>query len=208
MRFWLPTITTAALLVAGPAQAQDPAGEWLVGDGSAHVRIVDCGDALWGVVSWTRKPGYDINNPDPDKRNRPTLGLPVLLHMRPTEPGHWEGQVYNAKNGSTYDAAMEVRGADTLHVEGCTFGILCGGEDWTRLTIAAAAPLASAICASIGAGRTHENRLEQHRRGQRADQRQRQKLAHARSARMIGEPQAAESSGGGERTKEHRPRQG
>ena len=50
--------------------------------------------------------------------------MPVLLHMTPgDEPGHWEGEVYNADDGNTYDASITLRGADALHVEGCALGI-------------------------------------------------------------------------------------
>ncbi len=130
-----------ALLAVGaaaiPALAQNaahgPTGEWRVADGTAHIRVVDCGEALWGVVSWEAKAGRDRHNPDPALRQRPTLGMPILLDMRPTdEPGRWEGQIYNAKDGKTYDASIALRGAGTLHVEGCALGVLCGGEDWTR----------------------------------------------------------------------------
>jgi len=175
MRIWFPAPSAAllALFLTTPAVAQDPTGDWQVEDGSAHIRIVDCGGVLWGVVSWEKTPGRDIHNPDPVQRGRPTLGMPVLLHMTPSEPGRWEGDVYNAKNGRSYDASIELKGADALHVEGCALEVLCGGEDWTRLaqtepaqpqrgrgaattgalTAPASAPSAD-ICAAI-AGRPH-----------------------------------------------------
>jgi uncharacterized protein (DUF2147 family) len=116
------------------AYAQDPTGEWQVANGAAHVRIVDCGSALWGVVSWEKKPGRDINNPNPALRQRPTLGMPILLHMRPSdEAGKWDGEVYNSEDGRTYDASIALRSARTLHIEGCALGIFCGGENWTRV---------------------------------------------------------------------------
>ena len=31
-------------------------------------------------------------NPDPKLRNRPTLGMPILIDMAPTKPNKWEGQ--------------------------------------------------------------------------------------------------------------------
>ena len=127
----------AVCVTAGAAAAQspapDPTGEWRVADGRARIRVVDCGEALWGVVAWEKKPGLDFRNPDPALRRRPTLGMPILLQMRPgDEPGHWEGQIYNAQDGQTYDGSMTLRNADTLHVEGCAMSIFCGGEDWTR----------------------------------------------------------------------------
>lgn len=114
--------------------AGDPTGVWRVADGTALIRVVDCGGALWGVVAWEQNPGRDIHNPDPALQRRPTLGMAVLLDMRPSdEPGRWEGQIYNAKDGRTYDGAIALRDARTLHVEGCALFVFCGGEDWTRV---------------------------------------------------------------------------
>jgi uncharacterized protein (DUF2147 family) len=164
MRYWLSTASACLLMVAAPTSQQAPVGEWRVADGSAHVRIVDCSGVLWGIVSWEETPGQDVHNPDRTLRDRPTLGLPVLLHMKPSkEAGRWRGQVYNADNGRIYTATIEMRGPDTLRVEGCTLRIICGGEGWTRvkgeadtLDVGAApspatAP-AAAICARVGAG--------------------------------------------------------
>lgn len=179
MRNLIVAALFACLLPAAPAWAQTPIGEWRVADGGAHIRIVDCGGVLWGVVSWEKTPGRDSENPDPAKRQRPTLGMPVLLHMTPGDrPGRWEGEVYNAENGRTYDATITLRGAQVLRVEGCALGIFCGGENWTRLAQAqpaqaqhgrnagasaldpAGSPArlpAAAICAGTGAaaGRSH-----------------------------------------------------
>lgn len=132
MRTWFPVLLAVTLTVTS-AWAQDATGEWLVEDGNAHIRIVDCDGTLWGVVAWEKTPGYDGHNPDRAKRDAPTLGMPVLRNMKPTEPGHWEGEVYNARNGRSYDASMELRNTNTLRVEGCALGILCGSEDWTRV---------------------------------------------------------------------------
>lgn len=174
MRIWLPALLVslfAASAATSASLALDPTGEWQTEKGDAHVRIVDCGGKLWGVVSWAKIPGYDIHNPDPSMRSRATLGMPVLLNMKPgDDPGTWEGEVYNAKNGRTYDASIEIQSADKLHVEGCALAVLCGGEDWKRLvqtqpaqtepgnsagTTGAPASAATAdICASV-TGRPH-----------------------------------------------------
>ena len=53
--------------------------------------------------------------------------------MKPTKPGLWQGEVYNAENGKTYDAKISLTSADVLRIEGCILGFLCGGEDWTRV---------------------------------------------------------------------------
>jgi hypothetical protein len=53
--------------------------------------------------------------------------------MRLTKPGLWQGQVYNAENGKTYDSKISLASADVLRIEGCILGFLCGGENWTRV---------------------------------------------------------------------------
>ncbi len=119
---------------AGSALAAEPTGEWLVAEGVAHVRIDNCDGALWGVISWEKRPGgRDKENPDPKKRSRPTLGIPVLLAMKQAGPNLWEGEVYNAQNGRTYSASISLVDSDTLRIQGCVLGFLCGGENWTRI---------------------------------------------------------------------------
>ena len=127
-------LLSATLLVtaAAPASAADPTGEWLVKDATARIKIDNCDDGLWGVVSWEKEPGVDEHNPDASKRTRPTLGMPVLLGMKPGEAGRWDGDVYNAENGKTYTSHISLVSADVLRVEGCVLGFLCGGEEWTR----------------------------------------------------------------------------
>jgi uncharacterized protein (DUF2147 family) len=140
----------AVMIVGGPAPAageqthsktigpadrshQSPVGEWLVNDRTARIRIENCGGAMWGAVSWEKSPGgQDVQNPDPAKRTRATLGLPVLLNMHPGQDGRWDGEVYNAKNGKTYTAHITMVDPNTLQIEGCVLGSLCGGENWTR----------------------------------------------------------------------------
>jgi uncharacterized protein (DUF2147 family) len=140
-----PAIPAATFLLTGlsfsglpadfaAAAEPQPIGEWRVANGLANIRIDDCDGALWGIISWEKEPGgTDSNNPNPAERNRPTLGLHILLNMKPTKPGLWQGEVYNAENGKTYDSKISLVSADVLKVEGCVLGFLCGGENWTRV---------------------------------------------------------------------------
>jgi uncharacterized protein (DUF2147 family) len=131
------------LLTTAPVLAADPIGEWMVADGVAKVRIENCGDKLWGVISWEKVPGgTDKNNPDPSKQSRPTLGMPILLGMQQTAPNRWEGEIYNAENGKTYSSNISLadNNPDLLQVRGCVLGFLCGGQDWPRVEAEPAKP--------------------------------------------------------------------
>ncbi|MCK9913417.1 DUF2147 domain-containing protein [Microbacteriaceae bacterium K1510] len=112
----------------------DPTGEWMVEKGYATIRIVDCNGQFWGIVASEQTPGgVDKNNPDPQLRSRPTLGMPVLKGMTPSNPNEWSGEIYNSQDGRTYSASISLLSADKLKVQGCVLGFLCGGENWTRV---------------------------------------------------------------------------
>ncbi|MBV8791374.1 MAG: DUF2147 domain-containing protein [Pseudolabrys sp.] len=132
---WLPALF-ALLLTATAASGDDintPAGDWLVAKKYARIRVADCGGQLWGVVVWETQPGIDNKNPDPKLRGRPTLGMPILLSMAPSQSNQWSGQIYNSQDGNTYSANISLLNPNTLKVQGCFLGFLCGGENWTRI---------------------------------------------------------------------------
>jgi uncharacterized protein (DUF2147 family) len=144
-----------ALTAPATAAPPSPVGEWLVANGHARIKIDQCGKNVWGVISWEGKPGgVDSNNPDPAKRNRPMLGMPILLDLKAGDEGRWEGQVYNAENGKVYDASIRLKSPEVLEIQGCVLGFLCGGEDWTRFHAPAEAAPAPAPRNSKPAGRS------------------------------------------------------
>jgi uncharacterized protein (DUF2147 family) len=109
-------------------------GDWLVKDGYANIRIDNCGGKMWGIVVWEKTPGLDSENPDPAKRTRPTLGMPVLMGLSPAkEPGKWSGEIYNSNNGKMYSASISLADENTLDLEGCLVWPLCQTQKWTRV---------------------------------------------------------------------------
>jgi uncharacterized protein (DUF2147 family) len=118
-----------------PALAADPTGDWQVADGVANIRVAQCNGNMWGVVAWEKEPGgHDTNNPDASKKDRPTLGMPILLDMKKKAGAdQWEGQVYNAKDGQIYSSTITPTDSDHMEIRGCVLGFLCGGETWTRV---------------------------------------------------------------------------
>ncbi|MBN9594368.1 MAG: DUF2147 domain-containing protein [Afipia sp.] len=141
------------LAAAGAASAAEPLGEWKVEEDKATIRIVDCNSRLWGVIASEKIPGnIDSKNPDKSKRTRPTLGIPVLLNMKKAEDekNKWEGQIYDATSGKTYDANIQLKTPNSLRVEGCVAMILCGGQTWTRVAESTPAPGQKAPAAKNG----------------------------------------------------------
>ncbi|KJC41353.1 DUF2147 domain-containing protein [Bradyrhizobium sp. LTSP857] len=153
------TIFTGIILAGGytcltPALAADPTGDWRVADGVANVRVGQCNGNMWGAVSWEKGPGgRDEYNPDVSKKNRPTLGMAILIDMKKTAGAEqWEGQVYNAKDGQLYSSTITPVGTDQLEIKGCVLGFLCGGETWTR--VGPPIPLSPANAMAKGAPKT------------------------------------------------------
>jgi Uncharacterized protein conserved in bacteria (DUF2147) len=162
----LPILVACSLLLGcGSAAAADPQGAWLVEDKSAQIEVGICSGILWGIVFWEKTAGRDTENPDPALRSRPTLGIPILLGMRPQQPPQaqpqqrpdpaltvWHGTIYNSLNGRTYDASVKLTGPDVLHLEGCVLGgLFCGGQNWTRVKTPAttAASAAADVCSRV-----------------------------------------------------------
>jgi uncharacterized protein (DUF2147 family) len=130
-----------ALIAMAPARAGDPAGTWLTGDKKGKVKIVNCGGAICGTLTWlaepidpeTKQPKTDKNNKDAGKQSRPLLGVPIVLSMKPAGGDKWEGQVYNAEDGNTYSGSFTMSSANSAELKGCVMGgLLCKGQTWTR----------------------------------------------------------------------------
>jgi uncharacterized protein (DUF2147 family) len=174
-------LAATAVLVSLSSAAADATGEWLVADGAARIRIDDCGGRMWGIVAWAQQHSLDSNNPDPAKRTRSTLGMPIILGMQPVQSNRWEGEIYNAQNGKTYSGSITLTAPDVLRIEGCILGFLCGGQNWTRVKVeqrAASGPPArrpapgkaadpsaavTDVCSAVGVGTTgsaHQRRLK------------------------------------------------
>jgi len=146
----LVSLILISVLATGASHAAEPTGDWRVEDGSAIIRIDNCGGALWGVVAWERSPGRDNRNPNPTLRGRPTLGSAVVINMRKTAQGRWDGQVYNANNGKTYEANLRLVGENALRIQGCVLGgIFCGGQQWTRVANGSSRHGRSDVCSRV-----------------------------------------------------------
>jgi len=138
---WLSiaTLMAAAGSIA-PALAADPLGTWYTADNDSQVRITNCGGALCGALislkvpndPTTGRPKLDKNNADASQRNRPLLGVQIVLGMKSSGPNQWSGDVYNASDGKTYGGSFTMTGDNTAELKGCVMSIICKSQTWTR----------------------------------------------------------------------------
>lgn len=134
-----PSIAIAALAFAQaiPAQAAEPiTGKWVTADKDAVVTIARCGKSFCGRISRfleTPPEGRDqrdVNNPDPAKRSRRILGLPVLTSFR-IDDDLWRGRIYDPKSGKDYRSVIRRLSPTRLEVKGC-IGPFCQTQVWSR----------------------------------------------------------------------------
>lgn len=131
-------MAAAAALISTSAQANDVFGLWksAVNDegGFVHVEIGACANdasKVCGVIK-------DAQNVDPAKadpaRQKELRGKTIIANMVPDGPNEWDsGTIWAPDDDETYDSTMELKG-DVLEVSGCVLGgIICRGQDWTRL---------------------------------------------------------------------------
>lgn len=139
----LPLVVAAGAALAAPP-ANDPSGIWLTEDGRARIRVEKCGPQeknVCGYVVWLKvplneqgQPRVDKFNPDAKKATRPSLGHQLIMGLKPNADAHYEGKIYNADNGKSYDVTLWTDAPTELTVRGCMLGILCGSQTWNRVT--------------------------------------------------------------------------
>jgi len=132
-----------SMLAAAAASAETtPVGVWLHPNGRIQMEVFPCRDGLCAKLVWFKKPNdedgrprMDINNPDPNLRARPLLGLQVLHGLHPDGKGEWDdGQVYNPDDGDSYTVKMTIQKDGTLRVRAYVLASLFGKTIvWTRV---------------------------------------------------------------------------
>jgi len=125
----------------GAASPADPSGTWLTEDGRARVRVERCGpnlEQICGYIVWMKdpvdahgQPARDQSNPDSAKRSRPLLGHQLMLGLTPGAEGRFDGPIYNAENGKSYEISLW-RETKDLKVKGCMLSVFCATQTWTQ----------------------------------------------------------------------------
>ncbi|TRD11168.1 DUF2147 domain-containing protein [Erythrobacter insulae] len=131
------SVAAAFTLGMSPAFAADPVnGRWITEDKDAVVTIQSCGAVTCGTISRFLVPPpdgpgqRDIYNPDPAKKKRKLLGLPILTQFK-AEAAQWRGRIYDPKSGKSYRSILRRKDANTLEVKGC-IGPFCQTQLWKR----------------------------------------------------------------------------
>ena len=127
-------LSAAALLATTPAMAAAPiSGKWMTAEKDSIIEIAPCGTNMCGKISKfltpVQGPPFDRNNPNAAMRNRPLLGLPILLALKDGGK-QWEGNIYDPKKGKTYKSKVYMNPNGTMTVKGC-IAFFCQGFVWT-----------------------------------------------------------------------------
>jgi uncharacterized protein (DUF2147 family) len=141
-------ITLCFVPAAGAEEGDAILGSWLTENGKAMVEISREGDLYQGRISWLKEPLYpeddekgmgglpkvDRENPDPDLRDRPILGMPFVTGFRYAGKGEWkEGRIYDPEEGKTYKSKMRLEEDGILKVRGFIgISLLGRNTNWTR----------------------------------------------------------------------------
>jgi uncharacterized protein (DUF2147 family) len=137
-------VNLIALTIFAQARADDITGVWMTGGKEpAKIQVYKFGEKYYGKIVWLKnpadngKPKLDNNNPDKSKRNKPIVGLVILMGFRFDGDDEWEdGDIYDPESGKTYSCNLSLKDKSTLKVRGY-IGISLFGrtETWTKTNL-------------------------------------------------------------------------
>ena len=112
-------------------------GNWLTEDNRAVIANSRSGETVCGrsarILVESEAGQRDINNPDPNLRNRTIQGSRILSGFRYDRGQYRHGQVYDPENGRNYNARLRLNRDGSLRVTGCVLGgLICQSQNWTR----------------------------------------------------------------------------
>lgn len=127
--FGVALLVTTVVGTAAPTR-DDVLGCWIAESGDSVLEIQPDGDGLVGRIVALDEPFYepgenagrdgklrlDDQNPDPQKRKQPVLGLDILRDFQ-FESG-WKGKIYDPRSGDTYESTLKVVDEGRLELRG------------------------------------------------------------------------------------------
>lgn len=123
----------------------DIVGVWLTQSKETMVEVSKSGNQYVAKIIWlkvpmnpiTGKPKVDLRNPDPKLRDRPIIGLNLLLKFNYSpEKMAGEGNIYDPKSGSIYTCKATLVDGNTLNIRGYVGAYWMGlgrTEVWKRI---------------------------------------------------------------------------
>lgn len=111
-------------------------GEWRADNNKTRIKIFPCvddGETFCSVITWLQTPRKDVNNENPELRERDLIGVEVAKNMKPKGKNKWVGEVYSAKQGKTFASSVSLDG-EVLKIKGCLSKtkVLCKTEKFFR----------------------------------------------------------------------------
>jgi uncharacterized protein (DUF2147 family) len=130
------------------AVGDDILGVWYNQEKDARIEMIKCGELYCGKVVWLKEPNYpadsqdgvpgtpklDRNNPKPELKKVPIIGLQIVHDFMFVDDNVWKGgKVYDPKNGKTYSGKITLVSSHQLNLRGF-IGITLLGRTaiWTR----------------------------------------------------------------------------
>ena len=138
-------INGMALKSDKPAKGNDIEGVWLTQSKESMIEITRSGNNYLGKVMWlkfpispfTHKAKVDVKNPDLKLRDRPIIGLNLLIGFKYSpETKIGEGDIYDPKSGTTYNCKATLLDPNTLNIRGYIGALWMGlgrTEVWKRI---------------------------------------------------------------------------
>ena len=121
------------LLSLQQASAVELSGTWLRENNLSHVRFAPCGKSICGTVAWLREPKFDINNPDPARREDSIIGKRVFFDAVRVDDVSWSAKAYNPDDGKVYNGRIHLNEGQLFTI-GCVLGgLVCSSVRWTRV---------------------------------------------------------------------------
>lgn len=107
------TIAIALVMIAGTAKADDIIGNWKTKSGGTAA-ISSCGQQFCITLKGGPYNGRQIGT------------------FKANGNGSYSGKITDPDNDKTYTGKATLSG-NTLKMSGCVLGVLCRGENWSRL---------------------------------------------------------------------------
>lgn len=137
-----------AMISAHAAGSEEILGVWNTEGKEAKIMIYRCGEKYCGKIVWSKDPYYapdskegtpgtpvlDYNNPDPELRKTPIIGLQILYDFTFAGDNVWTGgKLYNPDDGKTYSGKMTLVSPNQLNLRGFIgISLLGRTTTWTR----------------------------------------------------------------------------